>query len=79
MSTTIRVSEQTLDRLAALARTTGNPMTKVVDDAVDALERKVFFDLLNQRYSELNADPVTRTEIEAERSLQDGTLRDTSP
>ncbi len=79
MSTTIRVSEETRDRLSALARSTGSPMTKVVDDAVDALERRVFFDRLNARYAELNADPAALAEIEAERSLEDSTLRDASP
>jgi predicted transcriptional regulator len=44
MSTTIRVSEQTRDRFARLAAATGRPMTQLLDEAADALERRVFFD-----------------------------------
>ena len=78
MSTTIRVSEDTRDRLAALARACGRPMTEVVDEAVDALERRAFFDALNARYRELRADPDQWAEIEAERSVEEHTLRDSS-
>ena len=56
MSTTIRVSERSRDRLAALSRATGRPMTEVVEDAVDALERRVFFDELNAGFAALRAD-----------------------
>jgi predicted transcriptional regulator len=44
MSTTIRVSERTRDRFAELARETGKPMTELLDDAADALERRLFFE-----------------------------------
>lgn len=78
MSTTIRVSEHTRDRLASLASSTGRPMTKVVDDAVDALERRVFFDLYNQRYRALRDDTGKWAEIEAERRIEDGAAGDAS-
>jgi predicted transcriptional regulator len=78
MSTTIRVSEETRDRLASLANTTGRPMTRVLDDAVEALERKVFFDTFNRRYRELREDPVAWSEIEEERGAEESALRDLS-
>jgi predicted transcriptional regulator len=78
MSTTIRVSEETRDRLASLATATGQPMTRVLDDAVDALERKVFFDRLNQRYQELRDDSAAWTEMEQERGVEEGALGDIS-
>lgn len=78
MSTTIRVSERTRDRLASLATATGRPMTKVVDDAVDALERQVFFDVFNRRYQELRNDPDAWSEIEGERRAEEGSLGDRS-
>lgn len=78
MSTTIRVPNRTRDRLAALAVATGRPMTAVVDDALDALERRVFFEGLNARYAELRADEASWTEIEAERAIEEGALRDKS-
>ena len=78
MSTTIRVSEETRDRLASLANATGRPMTRIVEDAVEALERKLFFDTLNRRYEELRADPAVWTEIEQERRVEDGAIGDAS-
>jgi predicted transcriptional regulator len=56
MSTTIRVSERTRDRFAKLASATGRPMTQLLDEAVDALERRVFFDQLAVGYDALRAD-----------------------
>jgi predicted transcriptional regulator len=78
VSTTIRVSEETRDRLASLATTTGRPMTRVLDDAVEALERKVFFDRFNRRYQELREDSAAWSEIEQERGVEDGVLGDVS-
>jgi len=78
MSTTIRVSEETRDRLASLATTTGRPMTRVLDDAVEALERKVFFDRFNRRYQELRDDSAAWSEIEQERGVEEGALGDVS-
>jgi predicted transcriptional regulator len=78
MSTTIRVSEETRDRLASLATATGRPMTRVLDDAVEALERKVFFDGFNRRYQELRDDSAAWSEIEQERGVEEGALGDVS-
>jgi predicted transcriptional regulator len=78
MSTTIRVSEETRDRLASLADATGRPMTRVLDDAVEALERKMFFDAFNRRYQELREEPVTWYAIEEERQREEGALGDIS-
>ncbi|HTA32806.1 MAG TPA: hypothetical protein VK721_05220 [Solirubrobacteraceae bacterium] len=78
MSTTIRVSEPTRDRFARLAQATGRPMSQLVDEAVDALERRVFFDQLSARYEVLRNDPGAWKEIEAERTVESGTLRDRS-
>jgi hypothetical protein len=78
MSTTIRVSEPTRDRFARLAQATGRPMSQLVDEAVDALERRVFFDQLSARYEVLRDDPGAWSEIEAERAAESGTLRDRS-
>ena len=78
MSTTIRVSEQTRDRFARLADATGRPMTQLLDEAADALERRVFFDQFSARYEVLHADPSTWGEIEAERVVEGGAMRDRS-
>lgn len=78
MSTTIRVSEETRDRLASIADSTGRPMTRVLDEAVEALERKLFFDAFNSRYQELRDDPAAWSEIERERRAEEGALGDLS-
>jgi predicted transcriptional regulator len=78
MSTTIRVSEPTRDRFARLAQATGRPMSQLVDEAVDALERRVFFDQLSARYDGLRTDPDAWSEIQAERNVESGALRDHS-
>jgi cyclopropane-fatty-acyl-phospholipid synthase len=43
-----------------------------------ALERRVFFDQLSARYETLRADPDAWSEIEAERAVESGALRDRS-
>ena len=78
MTTTIRVSEETRERLAALAASTGRPMTRVLDEAVDALERRVFFEQLNRRFAELHQDAEASAEIEAERRVEEGARGDAS-
>lgn len=71
MSTTIRVSHATRGRIAAIASATGRPMTEVLDDAVDALERRVFFDELNEGYAALRADPEKWAAVGAERAAEE--------
>lgn len=78
MSTTIRVSEATRDRFAHLAKATGRPMTQLLDDAVDALERRLFFDRFNEGYAKLRADADAWAEVEAERSIESGAVADRS-
>ena len=79
MSTTIRVSTRTRDRFAKLANATGRPMTQLLDEAADALERRLFFDQLSSRYEALRADPQAWGEIEAERAVEAKALADSSP
>jgi predicted transcriptional regulator len=78
MSTTIRVDEKTRDRFAALARATGRPMTALLDEAADALERRLFFDQFASRYEELRSDPAAWAEIDAERAAESPSLGDRS-
>jgi predicted transcriptional regulator len=78
MSTTIRESEETRDRIASLANATGVPMTRILDDAVEALERRVFFEAFNRRYKDLRADPEAWAENERERRVEEGAVGDGS-
>lgn len=70
------MSEPTRDRFAKLAQATGRTMSQLVDEAADALERRVFFDQLAARYESLYADAAAWREIEAERTVESGALRD---
>ena len=53
-------------------------MTQLLDEAVDALERRLFFDQFAARFDELRSDAGAWAEIEAERALESGTLTDRS-
>ena len=76
MSTTIRVSERTRDRFAEMAKATGRPMTELLDEAADALERRLFFEQFRARYRELRRDSDAWAEIEAERAEESSALAD---
>jgi predicted DNA-binding protein len=77
-TTTIRVSAPTRDRFATLARQTGRPMSQLLDEAADALERQMFFDRLAAGYEQLRADKQVWSEIQVERAAESGALRDGS-
>ncbi|HYN33102.1 MAG TPA: hypothetical protein VES40_10800 [Ilumatobacteraceae bacterium] len=76
MSTTIRVNDDARRRIARLAELDDRPMTAIVDDALDALERRRFFEQFNHRYAELANDSEAWAEVLAERTLESGVLGD---
>jgi len=78
MSATIRVSEATHGRFSRLADETGRPMTQLLDEAVDVLERRLFFDQFTARYDELRADPAAWGEVQTERTIESGAKADRS-
>lgn len=51
-------------------------MTDIVDDALDALDRRRFFERFNLRYAELADDPDAWDEVIRERTLESGALGD---
>lgn len=78
MSTTVRVSEATRDRFARLAVATGRPMTQLVDEAADALERRFFFARLSEGFDDLRGRAEDWAEVEAERAVEQGSIADGS-
>lgn len=78
MSTTIRVSDSTHRRFTRLAEETGRPMTQLLEDAAEALERRLFFDKMSLQWEALRNDERAWREIERERKAEEGTLRDRS-
>lgn len=53
-------------------------MTELLDEAADALERRLFFDRLATRYDELRQDQVAWGQVEAERTTEAAALSDQS-
>ncbi len=78
MSTTIRVSTATRDRIASLAEVSGQPMNAVVVEALDALERRRFFGEFNARYGELRVNGEDWSDVEVERATEARSLPDSS-
>jgi hypothetical protein len=53
-------------------------MSQLVDEAAEALERRLFFEELSSSFETLRADPTAWAEIEAERAIESGALADRS-
>lgn len=53
-------------------------MSQLVEEAADALERRIFFEQLSAGYERLRSDPREWEQIEAERAVESGALRDRS-
>ena len=73
---TVRITEASHQILKKLADETGQTMMEVLNKALDAYRRKLFFEQMNTGYAELQADPEAWAEHLAERRLWDATLMD---
>jgi hypothetical protein len=73
---TVPISEAAYHLLKQLAEQTGQTMLDVLDKALDAYRRKLFFEQMNAGYAELRADPEAWAEHLAERKQWDPTLMD---
>jgi hypothetical protein len=73
---TVPISEPSHQILKELAEKTGQTMMDVLDKALDAYRRQVFFEQLNAAYAALRADPVAWAEVEEERRSMGGCLMD---
>jgi hypothetical protein len=73
---TVPIREASYRLLQELADQTGQTMLDVLDKALDAYRRKLFFEQMNAGYAELRADPQAWAEHLAERKLWDATLMD---
>ncbi len=56
-TTMMRVEKSTHKKLRSLAAQTGGTMPQLVAAAVEELERKLFWDQVNNEYASLRADP----------------------
>ncbi|MDN5932175.1 MAG: hypothetical protein L0I24_14095 [Pseudonocardia sp.] len=76
MSTTIRVTEETRQRAADIAARTGRQMQSVVDDALVAYERALFWESFTDGFDRLAADPDAWESVQEERRGEQQALRD---
>jgi predicted transcriptional regulator len=76
MSTTVRVSEETRRRAAALAKATGRQLQQVIEEAVTAYERELFWQQLTEGYETLADNEKAWAEVQAERATESGSLAD---
>ncbi|MDQ3988088.1 MAG: hypothetical protein M3291_02615 [Actinomycetota bacterium] len=76
MSTTIRGSEQTRRRAAALAESTGTQMQAVVDEALIAYERAIFWESFEASYARLADHADEWNGVVAERRGEELALAD---
>lgn len=76
MSTTVRVSEETRRRAAALAKTTGRQLQQVIEEAVAAYERELFWRGFTEGYDALAENAAEWSEVEAERAGESPALSD---
>lgn len=75
---TTRISEAGLGTLRELAEEFDQPQPAVLDEALEGLRRRRFFEKFNGQFGILREDPVAWSEEEAERSLWDQTSADGS-
>jgi hypothetical protein len=75
-STTVRVTEHTHNILRELSKATGEPLQRVLEEAVEQYRRERFFADLRAAYERLAADPALRQDELADRAELDGTLAD---
>jgi len=75
-ASTVRISEASHQMLKELAEQTGQTMMDVLSKALDAYQRKLFFEQMNAGYAELRADPKAWAEHLGDREQWDTTLMD---
>lgn len=73
---TVRVTPGTHTKLKELSELTGEPMTTVLERAVEAYSREKFLDQCDLAYARLKGDPEAWAEEVAEREAWDAVLED---
>ncbi len=68
---TVDISENSRELLRELTEKTGQTASEVLDKALDAYRRQVFFNQVNAGYAELRADPEAWAEFQADQKEWD--------
>ena len=75
-STTVRISEQTHNRLREMAAQSGEPMQAVLDKALEQYRRQKFWEEMRTAYAAIESDPEAVAAEKKEFALWDATLMD---
>ena len=75
-TTTVRISTRAQRTLKRLSKVTGRSQTALLDEAVEELRRRRFFEEANRAYVALKADPKAWAEELEERKAWEATLGD---
>ena len=75
-TTTVRLAESTRDALRQLAAESGEPMSVVLDKAIEVYRRQCIFAQANAAYVALRSDPEAWAAELAERREWEATLAD---
>ena len=73
---TLRITTSTHRRLKALAKASGEPLTAILEKAVEAYRRQRLLEDANSAFAALRDDPAAWEHESKERRLWDATLRD---
>lgn len=75
-TTTVRISSSAQRTLQQLSKATGRSQTALLEEAVEELRRKRFFEETNRAFAALKADPKAWAEELEERKAWETTLGD---
>lgn len=76
MSTTIRITDEAHGLVKALAKQSGRSLQTTLEEAIEELRRKRFFEAANAAFAALRSESGAWEEETAERRLWEATLAD---
>lgn len=76
MSSAVRISPESHEKLRQIAEDEGVTLTEALDRAIEAYRRDRMLRDVNQAYSALRHDPKKWSEEEADRAALEGSLSD---
>ena len=75
-SVTLRISKGAHKILREISESTGEPMSSILDKAIEEYRRKRFLEMANEAFANLKMDPTAWLKEMEERRAWEGTLDD---
>lgn len=75
-TTTVRISRRARAKAEAVAAATNRSMSSIIEDAVDAYRREIFWRQYEEGIDRLRQDPSAWLDYVGEREAEAGVLRD---